>query len=249
MARSVKPIPDTPNPLPDITRPDVGTVLSCEWTVGTPERQQAVVEASVTAWEHVPWPAGLLSHNGFVSTDGSTILHYSQWTSDEAIREFKRTDRPERVRGILAAVPGIERHGVVAYQLYRSYRNGAAAGAPRVPGCIVGVNIDFDGPDRQRQRRWVDAVFDALELEGEPHPGLISAHFHLSTDGTRVFNYAEWSSEQAYSEALSKGPEGIGQTDAPEWRRTMDFPGLKGFGVKRYHLHRSLTGPQQSNNP
>jgi hypothetical protein len=37
--------------LPDITRPDVGTVLVSEWTVGTPERQRALVEAFAAAWE------------------------------------------------------------------------------------------------------------------------------------------------------------------------------------------------------
>lgn len=31
-----------------------------------------------------------------------------------------------------------------------------------------------------------------------PMPGSIAAHFHISTDGTRLFNYAEWTDAQAH---------------------------------------------------
>lgn len=35
-------------------------------------------------------------------------------------------------------------------------------------------------------------------------PGFISANLHASLDGTRVINYAQWSSEQAYHDALQR---------------------------------------------
>ncbi|WP_040786778.1 antibiotic biosynthesis monooxygenase [Nocardia pneumoniae] len=35
-------------------------------------------------------------------------------------------------------------------------------------------------------------------------PGFISANMHLSMDGKRVVNYAQWASEQQYKEALQR---------------------------------------------
>ncbi|MBA3372880.1 MAG: antibiotic biosynthesis monooxygenase [Euzebyaceae bacterium] len=84
-------------------------------------------------------------------------------------------------------------------------------------------------------------MLDALEAEPEPVPGLTSAQFHASTDGRQVINYAEWTSEQAHSDALDRGPDGVGQTDLPEWRRVRAFPGVTSNTVTRYILHQALT--------
>ncbi|RJQ73237.1 antibiotic biosynthesis monooxygenase [Pseudonocardiaceae bacterium YIM PH 21723] len=35
-------------------------------------------------------------------------------------------------------------------------------------------------------------------------PGFISATLHASLDGTRVINYAQWSSEQAFQDAMRR---------------------------------------------
>jgi hypothetical protein len=62
----------TPDRLPDITRPDAGLVLFNQWSVGTPERQRAAVQANIIEGEQAPWPESLLSLSSFVSTDGET---------------------------------------------------------------------------------------------------------------------------------------------------------------------------------
>lgn len=230
-----------PNALPDITRPDVGIVLVSEWSLDTAERQRAVMDAAMAQWQHLLWPEGLLSHHCFASTDATTVLHFSQWTSEDAHSDFVRTDRPEYVRGVDEAVPGIVRHGVVRYRWYRTFGPQPDA-APRIPGCIIVVNIGADGP--QRQRQWVDAVLEALQGEEQPHAELISAHFHLSTDGTRVLNYAIWTNEDAHREALEdSSAEGIAQAESPEWLPVRNYPGITQMGFKRYHLHRGLTSP------
>jgi len=87
-------MPFTSQPFPDVTRPDVGLVLVGEWNVATPERQRVAVDAAMAAWDDVPWPEGLLAHHGFVGIDNASVLHYIQWTSEEAIRAFQRTTRP-----------------------------------------------------------------------------------------------------------------------------------------------------------
>jgi hypothetical protein len=201
-----------------------------------PERQRATVEAFVAAWEGEPWPRGLISVNLLASTDGSTLLNYAQWTGEEAYHAFARTLRPLRVEGINRAVPGTTRGGPVHYRLYRS----AVRDDAPLPGCVVTVSVEFDGPDEGRQRRWVDTVFEALAAEPALHPGGISGHFHISTDGTRVLNYAEWIDEESHREAIEKSGQGtIGP--GPKWLEVRNFPGVVSSGFKRYHLLRSLS--------
>lgn len=213
--------------LPDIARPDAGLALVTQWIVTPPDRQQSSVDAAIAAWERVPWPDGLLSINGYASTDGRSALTYAEWTSERAYNEFLRVDglpqdtaRPDPMK-------------------YRLYRSRTPEGAPRTAGCIVIVNVEFAGPGEQRLRRWVDTVFEALDAEPILHPGGIAGYFHLSLDGTRVLNYAEWTSEDAHREALENSGQGtIGA--GPKWRLVRDFPGVASSGFKRYHLHRGL---------
>ncbi|MFC5823556.1 antibiotic biosynthesis monooxygenase [Nonomuraea insulae] len=201
---------------PDITRPDAGTVLVTESSA-----HHLTVEEISAVVEHAPWPEGLISFSTLVSTDGETVLTYTQWANGEASREF------------MAGLTGTE---PVEYRLYRS----SGREDPPVPGCVVVVSVEFDGPDNQRQQHWIDTVFDAMAGETQPHPGGISGHFHLSTDGTRVLNYAEWTDEQAHRDALdTSGQATVGSS--PGWRRVVDFPGVKSGGFRRYQLRHSLS--------
>lgn len=59
---------------------------------------------------------------------------------------------------------------------------------------------DGFGPDVDRAERLVKARF-ADSAETQPAAGLIPAHFYVSADGSRVFNYALWTSAQAHQNA------------------------------------------------
>ncbi|KUM82266.1 antibiotic biosynthesis monooxygenase [Streptomyces curacoi] len=217
---------------PDLARPEVGAPFFSTWRVGDALSQKQTVEAIAGTWERRPWPTDdLLGYYVYTGQDSTTLLHYSQWRSEQAYEAFVKVHRQERVDEIDTAVPGIER---LWLGRYRHYRSGAREGDTRVPGCIVIVDVEFEGPDPDRQRAWVDAVFEALESEPTPHPGGISAHFHLSTDGTRVLNYAEWESAQAHIDALAAPGDGIGSA-TELWHRVQTWPGLKSTGsVSRY---------------
>lgn len=234
---------------PDLARPETGAPFFSTWRVGTPLRQRQTVEAIGAAWERRPWPSDhLLGYYVYTGHDASTLLHYSQWTSEQAYEAFVKTHRQERVDEIDTAVPGIERLGLGRYRHYRSVRR---PDDTRVPGCIVIVDIDFEGigspgspegsagsdgfegPAPDPRRAWVDAVIEALDAEPNPHPGGISAHFHLGTDGTRVLNYAEWESAQAHIDALAAPGDGIGSA-MEQWERVQTWPGLKSSTVSRY---------------
>ncbi|GHH89182.1 antibiotic biosynthesis monooxygenase [Streptomyces capitiformicae] len=220
----------TAHPAPD--RPEVGAPFFSTWRVGTPLRQRQTVEAIADTWERRPWPTeGLLGYFVYAGEDGTDLLHYSQWVDEQAYEAFVRTRRQERNDEIDTAVPGIERVWLGRYRHYRSL-TGDVRGA-RVPGCVVIVDVEFDGPDPARQRAWVDAVEEALAAEPNPHPGGISAHFHLGTDGTRVLNYAEWESAQDHIDALAVPGDGVGSATGL-WKRVQTWPGLKGSTVSRY---------------
>lgn len=221
----------SPIPLLDITRPDVGIVVVSQWSVRPPEHQRAAAEAAIVQWESEPWPQALVSLNCFLSIDGESVLTYAQWTSDEAYREFQRSYRPMPCRRIDESIRGIERSESVMYRLYRSY---VSDGSPRVPGCVVVVNIEADGTEKARQ--WVDFMIDDVGAKAGPPPGLISANFHISIDGTGVLNYAEWTDEEAHRAVESPSPTVV-------VRITEGVPGVRPVGFKRYRPYRSLAKP------
>ena len=135
------------------------------------------------------------------------------------------------------AVPGLTLTPPV---FYRRYRSGTPSRRAAMPGCIVVVSVEFDGPDEARQRAWVDTVFDALAAEPSPPAGGIGAHFHLSLDGTRVLNYAEWVDEASHRAALERS--GIGAIGSgPKWRDGADVPRPEGAAAStRYRFDRRL---------
>ncbi|MEU6047112.1 antibiotic biosynthesis monooxygenase [Streptomyces griseus] len=217
---------------PDPARTDARIAKVSTWNVGTPQRQREAVDAIRKTWESRAWPhPGLLSYSVHAGEDGATLLHYSQWTGEQAFQDFVREVRDGRNAEIDAAVPGIERLALHTYELYRSGLR--VEGDTRETGCVVIVDVEFDGPDPDRQRAWVDAVFEALGEEAELPAGGVAAHFHTSTDGTRVLNYAEWESAGHHIAALAAPGEGVG-SPSPLWERVQKYPGMSGGGVNRY---------------
>ncbi|OLZ53798.1 hypothetical protein BS329_11095 [Amycolatopsis coloradensis] len=185
-------------------------------------------------------------HKGHWPTpDGELVTVAREWPSAEAAREaFER----RRGEGLVSftAYEGIDHDGAFTYEqwtsedaveglngapVYRLYRGNRGEGAP---GALVVVSVEFEGPDEQRQRDWIDLVFTALDSEPVRPEGGISGYFHVSTDGTRVLNYAEWASAEAHLAALAApGANGIGTTDT--WKKVQTYPGMtEGGSVKRY---------------
>ncbi|MFB6845609.1 hypothetical protein ACFCXS_12225 [Streptomyces sp. NPDC056373] len=211
---------------PDPADPRVGAPFFSTWRVGTAERQRQAVEAVGRAWERRPWPAGdLLGYHVYAGHDGSTLMHYSQWTGEHAYEAFVKAHRQERVDEVDTAVPGIERVGLGRYRCYRSRER--AVGDVRMPGLIVTVRIDFGDGAQERREEWVDLVVKALGDDPVGHAGLMSAHFHLATDGGHVLNYAEWESAGAYEAAMAAP-----STDS--WERVRAYPGLQKVTGSRY---------------
>ncbi|WP_172386401.1 antibiotic biosynthesis monooxygenase [Streptomyces sp. MNP-20] len=166
---------------------DAGLTFFSTWRLGTPERQRAAADAIARAWESREWPhEGLLSYSVYEGLDGRTLMHHSQWRDEQAYQDFFARGRDERNAEIDAAVPGIERVGLTKTSRYRSV--GPEAG---VPTGFTTVEADLEGADPDRRRGWADASLAAHAGV----PGLVAAHAHLSTDGTRGLTYAQWTQE------------------------------------------------------
>ncbi|MCQ8832177.1 antibiotic biosynthesis monooxygenase family protein [Streptomyces malaysiensis] len=56
--------------------------------------------------------------------------------------------------------------------------------------------------DIERQTELVEALDEATRSIFTKVPGFISANLHVSLDGTRVVNYAQWADKASYSAAL-----------------------------------------------
>ncbi|GAA5179724.1 hypothetical protein GCM10023322_10410 [Rugosimonospora acidiphila] len=131
-----------------------------------------------------------------------------------------------------ATVPGIRHRRATGYLPYR--HTAEPAGAPPA-GCLATITVDFDGPNTRRARDWIDGVFAASGTDrASPAAGLIAAHFHVSLDGIRVLNLAEWTSARAHREAA--------EAAAPRLRdAARRFPGVVGTAVRRFVPYRGIT--------
>lgn len=58
----------------------------------------------------------------------------------------------------------------------------------------------------ENQQRLVDLLIGATETTMNSMPGYVSANIHRSLDGTKVVNYAQWESREAF-EAMLKNSE------------------------------------------
>ncbi|MGG8408188.1 antibiotic biosynthesis monooxygenase family protein [Streptomyces sp. 12297] len=66
------------------------------------------------------------------------------------------------------------------------------------------INVFTVAPERQQELAALLA--HATETIMKHQPGFICANFHVSQDGSRVVNYAQWESEEHYR-ALLANPE------------------------------------------
>jgi len=68
------------------------------------------------------------------------------------------------------------------------------------------VNVFTVGPEKQQ--RLLDLLVEATETVMNKQPGFVSANLHRSLDGTKVVNYAQWRSREAF-EAMLQNPEAV----------------------------------------
>jgi quinol monooxygenase YgiN len=71
-------------------------------------------------------------------------------------------------------------------------------------GVVTLINVFTAAPEDQQCL--LDLLVEATESVMNELPGFVSANVHKSFDGTRVVNYAQWRSREAF-EAMLDDPE------------------------------------------
>ncbi|MBT2488560.1 antibiotic biosynthesis monooxygenase [Streptomyces sp. ISL-96] len=206
---------------PQISRPDSHAVYMSYWFVDGAEQGRAVLDEIMAVWESAPRPEGILTFSCYLSTGNDVVLTYAQCTDDAVYRPFTRG---------LSLPAGPASTDPIEYRLHRDVLVDPTGQAP---GAMVAASFDVDGS--QRQRNIVDAIVRNVQsAPADEQAGLIAAHFHLSVDGSRVINFAEWTDDEAHIEFLG------GDLSRRSLEIANEMPGVRPLGFKRYHLYRSL---------
>jgi quinol monooxygenase YgiN len=159
---------------------------------------EAIVQEQIKSWKSNPY---FLSASVHQSLDGVRVFTYSQWQP-----KFDRRRLPRPTVFDEFFPPD-------ALLLEVSASRSVSAEVEIVAGkCITHLAEFRMMPSNQPEM--VKRTTAELDRAMSNSPGLISATFHRSLDGTRMFNYGQWESKEAF-EAILKQP-GF-NPDKPYW--------------------------------
>lgn len=72
-------------------------------------------------------------------------------------------------------------------------------------GFVALVTIDVSDPAAHAPL--LDLLSREVEQWVRHRPGFVSANYHVSLDGSRIVNYAQWASEEDYRESFRANPD------------------------------------------
>jgi quinol monooxygenase YgiN len=192
-----------------------------------PERQQELIDTITSFLDEVKKQPGFVSASLHKSTDGMKVANYAQWRSQEDYEAFVNNSELQAKASKLSEFAKPDSH------LYEVVISQSKVGTPKISaGGFLTHFAEFRMPP-ENQQRLLDLAKEEV-VKAMENPGLISANFHRSLDGTRVINYGQWRSQEDI-EALTKQP-GFGKEDG-YWR---------GLAENEYHLYEVvLTEPAE----
>jgi quinol monooxygenase YgiN len=170
---------------------------------------KAIVETQLQSWKANPYFLSAIVHR---SLDGVRVFTYSQWQPKFDHRSLPRPTvlseffPPDSLQLEVSASRAVTAEVEIA----------------------VGERITHLAEFRMmpsNQPEMVKRTTAELERAMSNSPGLISASFHRSLDGTRMFNYGQWESKESF-EAILKQP-GF-DPDKPYW---------EGLARNEFHLY------------
>lgn len=184
-----------------------------------PEQQQELITAIKEFLAVAQTQPGFVSANLHQSTDGVKVANYAQWTDVEAFEAFRANQELQQQASKLFELATPDSH------VYEIVTSESKVGTPKInPREYIAHFAEFS-MSPENQPPMIELAKEHIKPAMQ-QPGLISATFHRSLDGTRVINYGQWSDEQAIAE-LTKQP-GFGK-DKPYW---------DGIAENEYHLYR-----------
>ena len=181
-----------------------------------PEKQQELLDTVAEFVKTVKQQPGFVSANLHKSLDGLKVANYAQWKTKEDFENFiQNPEIKEKASKIKAFKPDSHVYEVVISE--------SKEGIPEIDKKYIYHFAEFRmQPENQPKMIELakENVVKAMKL-----PGLVSANFHRSVDGTRVINYGQWSDKEAI-ENLKKQP-GFG-SESPYW---------EGIAENEHHLY------------
>lgn len=161
-----------------------------------PEKQQELLDTVAEFVKTVKQQPGFVSANLHKSLDGLKVANYAQWKTKEDFENFINNPQvKEQASKIKAFKP--DSH------VYEMVISESKEGIPEINDKYIYHFAEFRmQPENQPKMIELakENVGKAMKL-----PGLVSANFHRSLDGTRVINYGQWSDKEAI-EKLKKQP-------------------------------------------
>jgi C-6 monooxygenase len=100
-------------------------------------------------------------------------------------------------------------------------------------GFIALVTISISNPDAHTPL--LDLLSSEVEQWVRYRPGFLSANYHVSTDGARIVNYAQWASEEAYRDSFRSNPNAGSLREA-----ITAIDGVDGLEMVAYTLAKSV---------
>jgi quinol monooxygenase YgiN len=183
-----------------------------------PSRQQELIETIKDFLQTVKTQPGFVSANLHKSIDGLKVANYAQWKSLADYEAFRNKAEVQAQAGKLWEFERPDSH------IYEIVVSESKIGTPKIEKGKYFVHFAEFSMKPENQPDMVELakehVKPAMNL-----PGLLSATFHRSLDGTRVINYGQWENQEAIEE-LRKQP-GFG-SESPYW---------EGIAENEYHLY------------
>ncbi|MEL6439636.1 MAG: antibiotic biosynthesis monooxygenase [Cyanobacteria bacterium J06621_8] len=183
-----------------------------------PQQQQELIDAIKEFLSTVTQQPGFVSANLHRSTDGVKVANYAQWSSKSDFEAFRNNKAVQQQAARLFEFDQPDSH------VYEIVTSASKVGTPEIrEGGYLTHFAEFKMPSAN-QPRMVELAKEHLSPAME-QPGLISATFHRSLDGTRVINYGQWDNSEAIAN-LTQQP-GFGK-EQPYW---------SGIAENEYHLY------------
>ena len=183
-----------------------------------PEQQLELIDTIKEFLETVKIQPGFVSANLHKSTDGVKVANYAQWESIETFQAFRNNQEIQAKAAKLFEFDTPDSH------VYEIVTSESKVGTPEIKIGEHVVHFAEFSMQPENQPKMVELAQEHVKPAME-QPGLISATFHRSLDGTRVINYGQWENQEAIEELVKK--PGFSKA-APYW---------KGIADNEYHLY------------
>jgi quinol monooxygenase YgiN len=159
------------------------------------QQQQKLVDNLVEFVEKtVKYQPGFVSASIHTSLDGTRVMNYAQWKSQQDYEAFINNTEVQSQGRNLAQFPKPDIH---IYEVAVSFPEDSTLIIAN--GTLIHLAEFRIKPENQQRLVDLERENGAIALE---NPGLISFHFHRSTDGIRTINYGQWRSVADFEQLL-----------------------------------------------